>query len=190
MLVRLNGAEITDSPSLDPRLRQLLLAMDIINDRLNWRWALTSFIRSDNRAHREGRAADFAARSGPLWAIRRTFSCPFYHRRPELKTACTDAIEEISEYCPAVHLILIEPDHLHIELTKHEVPRRIDVVTYAARPNELCPVIKPGQRIIRQLPITGDVHADEHKDSDPSGAGASSADGDGGRDTPTGTGRS
>lgn len=165
MLTDLEGAPLGKASSIEnPRLRQLIRAMHIINDDLGWRWALTSYIRNDNRAHAEGRAVDFAARSGPLWELRKRFSCPMYHRRRYLKDACSASVDPIAELCPNVHLILIEPDHLHIELSKYRSPRRVDVVTYAARTNALCPALEPGQRIIRQLPITGDVHyADEDK---------------------------
>jgi hypothetical protein len=137
------------------RLRQLTLAMRIINDdvRMRERWLLTSYLRGDNRAHRNGLAADFALRSGPLWRLRRIMICPKYDLHQPISDAIVDSLPEIIRYCPDVHLILIEPDHLHIELSSLQHPRRLDVISYASRPNGLCPNVTPSQDVIASQPL-------------------------------------
>lgn len=120
---------------------QCVRTLQIINQLLGWDWVVTSYIRDDNAAHREGRAVDFAARSGPLYALRRKGVCPAYHEANVLQRLFlrTSLVSYIAEAAPRVHLILLEPDHVHVETSHYDRPRRLDVVQYASRTNALCP---------------------------------------------------
>jgi hypothetical protein len=124
--------------------------MRILNSNLGWDWELTSFFRADNVAHSSLRAADFAARSGPLFTLRRDGICPMYHRSDLLARAFCDGeiLRRLVQACPNLHLILLEPDHVHLEISSLPKPRRLDVVQFAARGNSLCGVPHREERTV------------------------------------------
>lgn len=100
---------------------------------LGWKAVVTSFFRPDRTAHRRGDALDIAFRSGPL-ADQRNAHDVNYFLTPGLLGYVTMAVRVLEGSYPTIKRVLIEHDHLHIERSSRNRPRRpgegIDVLVY------------------------------------------------------------
>jgi hypothetical protein len=80
-------------------------------------WAETSFLRNDVTSHRQGRALDIAPRSGELWLRRqKKAGIPFYEPVTLYWLAGRIRPYETALRSLGVGRILVEADHLHLEL--------------------------------------------------------------------------
>lgn len=84
--------------------------------RLGWLATATSFYRNDYTAHRRGVALDVAFRTGPLMQQLASNDINYY-LTPGLADALTLAVADIEDDWPNITRVVIESDHLHVEMS-------------------------------------------------------------------------
>lgn len=83
---------------------------------LNERMAVTSFLRDDKTMHARGRALDIALRSGEFFTLRNAGDCPQYYMSAKLRKLLRAAAHDAKALVPELSMVLIEADHVHLEV--------------------------------------------------------------------------
>lgn len=111
----------------------------------NHRWEVTSVDRSDLTSHADGRAVDLAIRDHPLHQKLLDGGCPYYYNDREFLRLLSPCWEKLASI-PNVHLILIERDHVHVEVSRHPRRRRCEVAIYRKASSGYCP--EPSSQLV------------------------------------------
>lgn len=111
--------------------------MDFTRDlmgELGYQWEPTSFYRPGRTRHAIGQSLDIAFRSGPLWRDRLRGQVIYYGNRWLWKQLMA-AVRNISVDHPLITRVVVEADHLHIDMDprgRTKEPRdRIELARYS-----------------------------------------------------------
>lgn len=115
-------------------LPSLITVWRAIEQATGFRWRCTSFIRL-SPTHKRGQAIDlapdFSTRDGPLYAANRG-SDPVLYKREWLVNRL-QSIKDLPLPFPSIKVgVFIEPDHLHVQVLKHDgLPNSVYTVKWA-----------------------------------------------------------
>jgi hypothetical protein len=111
----------------------------LLSDALDYDLAVTSHYRDDRTAHRLGVAIDLAPRSGSGFARKLQGECPYYYYDANFIRRAIRAAEGVNSVEPTLRKVLIETDHIHVEIGP---PGPVRVGIYAPEVhNSLCDTV-------------------------------------------------
>lgn len=121
-------------------------------------WEVTSVDRPDLTAHSSGRAVDIAIRGHPAHQRLLDGGCPYYYDNPEIMRMVHRIAPRLARI-RHVHLVLVERDHVHVELSRYPIRRRCEVAIYRKKSSGYCP--EPQSQIVSIWRSNTNMYNDE-----------------------------